>query len=382
MTHTRPDLALSRLELVVLSRLSSPKPPSERELSKVVSELARPSEAANVAEIAIHTTEQLRERGLIHALRMTLSESGVLALRAAFNLDKTPLWKDIHNSHLLARSLGFTPGTEATRKALKDTGGIANVVVCTHFKVKKPSDVADKLICDALGLPPGPMTMGRIRTHMLAKYTGTSVGEPPRQTLVRVAAKVLGEPVRDKRTMSRVLIRRWVYEVTPDNHAITTAPRAMPAQSSLPLPPTQPPAAPPPVRLVAPPTTTQAPKASPPPPSQPPVQVVPADNLLNLVRAAIPRIGADGRFGAEKVFVSAIWHRIERDGRPPDLSYDRFKRWLITANRDQLIDLARADVVGAMDPKLVAESEIEDLGATFHFVVDRRASAAGRGLHA
>jgi hypothetical protein len=103
---------------------------------------------------------------------------------------------------------------------------------------------------------------------------------------------------------------------------------------------------------------------------------------LTLVREAIPQIGSDGRFGPEKVFVSAIWRRIESERRLPDLSLERFKRWLVTANRDQLLDLARADLRGAMDAKLIEESEIRDLGATFHFVVDRQAATAGRGLHA
>jgi hypothetical protein len=38
--------------------------------------------------------------------------------------------------------------------------------------------------------------------------------------------------------------------------------------------------------------------------------------------------------------------------------------------------LARADLVGAMDRKLVSESEIEDRGATFHFVLDQRNGAS------
>ncbi len=104
--------------------------------------------------------------------------------------------------------------------------------------------------------------------------------------------------------------------------------------------------------------------------------------LLTLVRETIPRIGADGRFGDEKVFVSAIWQHLEDDGRLADWSLDRFKRWLVTANRDQLLDLARADAQGDMDSRLVEESEIVDRGATFHFVVDRQALTAGRGLHA
>jgi hypothetical protein len=112
-----------------------------------------------------------------------------------------------------------------------------------------------------------------------------------------------------------------------------------------------------------------------------PPEAVSADTLLSLVREAIPRIGSDGRFGPEKVFVSALWRYIEDDGRLPDLSLDRFKRWLVTANRDQLIDLVRADSQGDMDGRLLEESEIRDLGATFHFVVDRQ-MATSRGYHA
>jgi hypothetical protein len=93
-------------------------------------------------------------------------------------------------------------------------------------------------------------------------------------------------------------------------------------------------------------------------------------DLLTFVRETLPQIGDDGRYGSEKVFVSALWQRLERRGRPAELSLDHFKRWLVTANRNRWLTLARADVVGAMDPKQVRESEIQDLGATFHFVLD------------
>jgi hypothetical protein len=48
----------------------------------------------------------------------------------------------------------------------------------------------------------------------------------------------------------------------------------------------------------------------------------------------------------------------------------------VRANRDGWLILVRADLVGAMDAKLVADSEIEDRGATFHFVLDPRWAAA------
>jgi len=102
---------------------------------------------------------------------------------------------------------------------------------------------------------------------------------------------------------------------------------------------------------------------------------LPAQNLLQVVRETIARIGAEGRFG-EKVYVSAIWRTLERDRKAGDLSLDHFKNWLVRANRDGWLVLARADLIGAMDAKQINESEINDRGATFHFVLDQRNGAA------
>lgn len=93
------------------------------------------------------------------------------------------------------------------------------------------------------------------------------------------------------------------------------------------------------------------------------------EQLLTAVKRAIPMIGDDGRFGHEKVFVSAIWHQIANRA-PHEISFDDFKAWLLDANRKRDLDLARADLVGAMDAKLVADSEIRGSGTTFHFVLD------------
>jgi hypothetical protein len=388
MTPSRPDLSVSRLELIVLARLSSAKSPSDRELAIVIEELALLDAHAHPDQIATTTLAQLRRRGLVHEptqqarQRRTLTDQGVRTLRAAFDLDKTPLWKDIHNTHLLARALGLEPGSQDATTATKDATTIASIVVRNQYKVARPSEIADKMIADALGLPPGPITLTRLRAHMLAKEAGVTPGLTPKQIMVKLAAKVIGQPCTDKKTMRQALIRRWVYEASGGSQVVDS-PRATGTQGVLELPgkPTPTPVKP----------TVQATKPiimQPPvkPPVPAPVSPTPqpvrgADTLLNLVREAIPRVGADGRFGAEKVFVSAIWRRIEHDTRLPNLSFDRFKTWLVTANRDQLLDLARADVVGAMDPKLVAESAIEDLGATFHFVIDRRVNGA-RGVHA
>jgi hypothetical protein len=337
----------------MLARLSAPKPPSDPELAKVLAELAMPIDGAQPVQVVAATVAQLRRRGLVHEptqkapKHYTLTDAGQRALRTGFALDKTPLWKDIHKNHLIACALGLEPGSKAALTSTKDASTIANTIVKQHYKTNRVFEIADKMIAELIGLPPGPVTLKRMRAHVLARKAGIGAELPAKKIAVQLAAKIIGQPCTDKKTMSQALIRRWVYEA--QGVQVVTTPRAPSGQTTLGLVPAHNPGS--------------------------------GDALLSVVRETIPRIGADGRFGTEKVFVSALWHRIERDSRIPNWSLDRFKRWLITANRDQLLDLARADVVGAMDPKLVAESEIEDLGATFHFVVDRRGNGA-RGVHA
>jgi hypothetical protein len=89
--------------------------------------------------------------------------------------------------------------------------------------------------------------------------------------------------------------------------------------------------------------------------------------------AAVPP--GDGRFGPYKVFVSAVWRQLAGDPAIRAMGIDVFKDRLIDANKRSLLTLARADLVAAMPPKEVADSEIDHyneaaLGATFHFIID------------
>lgn len=93
-------------------------------------------------------------------------------------------------------------------------------------------------------------------------------------------------------------------------------------------------------------------------------------NPLIVVLDAVAEAPASGRFGPEKVFIYPLWQKV---GRKIKMSLAEFKRWLVDQNRERTLDLARADLVGAMDPTLVRESEIVDLGSAFHFVIDRSA---------
>lgn len=94
-----------------------------------------------------------------------------------------------------------------------------------------------------------------------------------------------------------------------------------------------------------------------------------ATDFAAAVMTAASQVPAAGRFGADRVFISALWKQLgeQRDALGPNL--DAFKARLLDANRARLLTLARADMPGAMNRATVAASEIAYLNSTFHFVV-------------
>lgn len=94
-----------------------------------------------------------------------------------------------------------------------------------------------------------------------------------------------------------------------------------------------------------------------------------ATDFAAQVLAAAAQVPAAGRFGADRVFVSALWKQLGADRAALGPTFDAFKSRLIEANRGRLLTLVRADMPGAMDRAKVAASEISYLNSTFHFVV-------------
>lgn len=92
-------------------------------------------------------------------------------------------------------------------------------------------------------------------------------------------------------------------------------------------------------------------------------------NFAATVRELALTAPAEDRFHDNKAFISALGRRYEREADAPKLSLAEFKQRLVEANRAGLLSLGRADLVQAMDPRLVAESETEYLNARFHFVL-------------
>jgi len=421
MAQSRDESPPSRIELVVLACLSQSKPPSDVDLGDAVRQLALPTESV---EATRHRAVELLA-GLVRRAWVTgddavprpgkqrnsqpprrLTDSGKRALRNAFNLTRVPTWTQVRDRHLPSLALGVPPGSELAGKACTENAMMA-AVLCARFGVRDaltPAAVCDALIASVLGMPRGKLTLDRIRAHVLTRGIDQQAQDAPgpdvAQRAVKLAAWIACSAVgatETPRKLARALARRWVCgEANPlgvglapamTSELATPVLGAAPPQASV----TQlPPAGAGSTRLVAPGGDAQVRPAISARDLQ--ARVTAPDsrggaprpqNLLEVVRDAIPRIGAEGRFG-EKVYVSAIWRTLERDRKVSDLSLDHFKRWLVGANRDGWLVLARADLIGAMDAKQVTESEINDRGATFHFVLDQRngVSVSQRESHA
>ena len=83
---------------------------------------------------------------------------------------------------------------------------------------------------------------------------------------------------------------------------------------------------------------------------------------------AAARACPTGRFGDSKVFIAHVWLSLQSDPAFRTMDLAAFKERLAEANNARLLDLSRADLVQAMDPDDVRQSEVHYLNATFHFV--------------
>jgi hypothetical protein len=78
------------------------------------------------------------------------------------------------------------------------------------------------------------------------------------------------------------------------------------------------------------------------------------------------RSSATGRWHGA-VFISHVWSTLQARGNV-GTTFEKFKRRLIEAYQQDLIELSRADLVDAMPPADVSASETVHSGARFHFV--------------
>jgi hypothetical protein len=361
MTNAPESPPFNPVELIILARSADNGGANHDDLRAAITELAIEVSSSQLNSELERARDSLAKRTLIRTRRTRrknaapswgITEAGKKALRETFALKSAPTWSKIYNIYLPAFGLGITPVPADKQRLFGSSETIVVNVLRAHLNlgpVKNLSVLCDELIAEALGMDAKAMTLEAIRGHVLERLLQKSG--------LKVSAKI--KSAKDLQSFAGFAARE-IAKASPKDVSLLTHLRCKGLYR---------------IKSIKQSTSSTSPPVS----TAPPAASQPKNGniLLTAVQEAIPRIGTDGRYGPEKVFVSALWHSIERDNRANHLSLDRFKHWLLEANRSRLIDLARADLVGAMDPKLVEESEIRDFGSTFHFVLDRQAELPG-----
>jgi hypothetical protein len=93
------------------------------------------------------------------------------------------------------------------------------------------------------------------------------------------------------------------------------------------------------------------------------------EDFARSVRACAGKIaagGGHGTYGDNKVFIAYLWAQMRlaanRSGDEDFPGLQEFKGKLLRARRAGLLELSRADLVGVMDPALVAKSRTQNPG--------------------
>ncbi|WP_434345901.1 hypothetical protein ACN6A1_28955 [Myxococcus virescens] len=262
---------------------------------------------------------------------LELTPTGRTEVLRFLQLDQPPrglTWKRLKATHLVARSLDLPP-SKAVVARMKDADGVRAAALQRQHGLDAEEGLTlaqtrDRLLWRQLGVETDrPFTLGAVQAHLLGQMLDAKTTDP-RKGVEQLAARAAGAPRVDAEAVRLSLMRRWAVAQDVGDSEDAPADRA----------------------------STN--------PGAPPAPAAFAERVLSVARA-LPT----GRFGENKVFISHVWKALQ----PEWSTREAFDAALLEANRTRLLSLTRADLVSAMDPKDVAESEVRSFGASFHFVV-------------
>jgi hypothetical protein len=265
-----------------------------------------------------------------------------------------PRWSRLVDHLVPARGLGVALDAKGQQR-LGERDAMAAAIVGRALGLwsqgppPSPAALCDQLAWQRLGLPGKAKRLPEELRALLLQRELATTPAPAARLLRLLAARELDVPRPDLRAWRDALGRRWLT----GRELTAKAAAAAPTGATAPAAPTSPPRAPAP---------TAAPEAAPAAPA------APAD-FLDSLRRAVAGVGTDGAFGDRKVFIIAAWRALRAHPAWASLPLEAYKARLLDAHRAGALELARADLITAMDPALVAASVLESDGATFHFIV-------------
>ncbi|CAM4479369.1 hypothetical protein [Corallococcus exiguus] len=339
MDTDTPDTRLQGLALAWLATRSEKKAGTRNELTKTLHAFVehRWSRGEWTGRFDALLTELLEDKLVEARGRSGLALTGAGRQRALKFLrvdsPKGLTWKRVKQQHLLAKGLGL-PGSKSALGRLSDADGVRALVLKRAHRLEGPetptlAQVRDQLLWRQLGVETDEaFSLRAVQAHLLGKLLGQEVRDPKRG-LEQLAARAVGAPRVDAEVVRMAAMREWVLAEADK----VSAPKPKLVESAVKVAPKTPPT-----------------------------------DTVSFARRVLDAAGAvppTGRFGDNKVFISHVWKALQ----PEWADRPAFNEALLAANRAHQLSLGRADLLAAMNPRDITESEVRAAGASFHFVV-------------
>jgi hypothetical protein len=258
--------------------------------------------------------------GLITGKPLALTERGRAQALGFLGLETLPArvsWRTLKNTYLVARALEMPAPSPEAGKRLATAEGLRALVLKQHHRLPTQdfptlTQATDALAWKQLGLESAePFSKGAAIAVLLGRLIGPDGKWDAKQLQLQIPARLLGARKTDAEELRLAAVRRWLDRMMAPDFSLAGFAEH--------------------VREAAQATTT-------------------------------------GHFGPSKIFISHVWQTLQVRGTFPGMTEAEFKSRLVEANREGLLALSRADLVEAMSPDDVRESETHYLNATFHFL--------------
>ncbi len=309
-----------RLDTLILIRLSTPiKHPSPSALRAPMERyVVPPLPKARWPSVFQSRVHGLRRDGLVE--RWSLTPRGQLVLKSRIGVTKLA-WRDARPV-LAALAMGLDAKDAGVRRHLKEgetvVGAVLNDTLELGLELPSMLEAVDRLAYREMTGKDGVLTLDAVRAYYLARVLGRG-GRRRRADVDRlartVAARVLGARGTEVDEIVTALTQQWL-------------------------------------------TGTRSPERD----------MVALETFARRVLDAASNVDGKGRYGERKVFISAVWRALTGDRIVEHVTLAQFKERLCQAHQAGLLNLERADLVGAMDINEVNASEAHVMNATFHFV--------------
>lgn len=277
---------------------------------------------------------ELIHQGLIEVDRSKKSEKAFLSdegkqkahqFIGVHSLPENVTWSTLVNQFLVAKALNVDVSQSEQRKKVSTAGGLRGAILKQAYDLKTSptpteTQALDALLWKQLGVETNrKFSLTSVKEHLLNQLLGIDPPVEFKKVKPLVAAKAINARRNDPQELKRSVIRGFI-----DNQ------KNIPATETIQK------------------SDSNEPFAK------------------EVIQAA--QQTQTGWFGTNKVFISHVFSTYRQLYPHSSETLESFKSDLIAAHQQGKIILSRADLIEAMNPQDVVESETTYLNASFHFI--------------